>query len=221
MAEPLRWIDEDEEDLLPEDLLPERQNGRTWPAQGEWTYEDYLELLEATEEDDGRRYEVLDGVLDVTPAPRVGHQFSVVRLGRFLDEHVADNGLGLVLVAPVTIKLPGGLRTRAVQPDVVFFRAGNEPQADDKDFRGTPDLVVEVLSPGARNRKRELVRLEKYKEAGVPEHWLVDPKARMVEVHVLQEGRNYVQAGCFGMGEEVRSAVLPKLRLTVARLFMP
>lgn len=218
MTELARWIEEDEEDLFLAGLLPEREDGGPWPVQGEWTYEDYFELLELTE--DGRRYEVLDGALLVSPAPRIGHQFSVIRLGRFLDEHVSDRGLGLFLVAPVTIRLPGGRRLRALQPDLVFFRTGNQPRADDTDFVGVPDLLIEVLSPGRMNRRREEARLEMYREAGVPEVWWVDQRARTVLVYALGERGQYVSSGCFGMGEEVRSAVLPSLRLAVTALFM-
>jgi Uma2 family endonuclease len=220
MAEPARWIDEheEEEDLFLEDLLPEREDGRPWPAQGEWTYEDYFELLELTE--DGRRYELLDGDLLVSPSPRFGHQLSVGRLFRFIDEHVSGGGLGLVFPSPVTIRLPGGRKTRALQPDVVFFRTGNEPRADDTDFVGVPDLVIEALSPGRRNRRREEVRLDVYREAGVPEVWWVDQRARTVTVYVPGEEGRYVPSGCFGVGEEVRSVILPELRLAVAALFM-
>lgn len=141
MAEPARWIDEADE--LRELSLPEREDGKPWPAQGDWTYEDYL-LLPA----DGRRYEVLHGVLHVTPAPSYDHQRSVSKLDRSLGTFVDTEGLGEVLVAPFDVKLPAGI-TNPVEPDLVFFRTGQYAAARRQELYRVPDLIAEVLSPEA------------------------------------------------------------------------
>lgn len=77
----------------------------------------------------------------------------------------------------------------------------------------------EVLSPSTRHRDRG-IKLEAYRDAGVPEYWLVDPKARRVVVHTLSEDR-YVEfcLGGIGIGETVTSAVLSGLRVEVEDLF--
>jgi len=69
-------------------------------AQGCWTYETYAAIP-----DDGNRYEVIDGVLYVTPAPGFGHQKAVVRTTTALTIHVDYTGLGDVLVAPFDVQL--------------------------------------------------------------------------------------------------------------------
>src|SRR3954469_25062604 len=92
--------------------LPETE---AWPRQGSWTYEDYLRLP-----DDGNRYEIIRGVLYVTPAPNFAHQFAVMKLGRYFDEFVFDQGLGVVLTAPFDILLPFGIAS-PVEPDVMVF----------------------------------------------------------------------------------------------------
>jgi Uma2 family endonuclease len=191
--------------------LPDREDGRNWPAQGQWTYEDYLRLP-----GDGNRYEVIRGVLYVTPAPAYLHQFSVVKLTRFFDEFVSDNELGVVLSAPFDIKLPFGIAS-PVQPDLVVFRSGNEPRWDDKNFKGIPDLVVEVLSRSTKSRDRR-IKFEAYQDAGVPEYWMVDPDARTVMVYALK-GKRYTELCRGGEGEKVRSAVLAGFELAVAGLF--
>src|SRR5690349_8409193 len=84
--------------------LPEREDGRRWPTQGEWTYEDYLRLPRFPET--GQRYEVIRGVLYVSATPTVSHQFAVMRLSARLDGFVSENELGLALIAPFDIKLP-------------------------------------------------------------------------------------------------------------------
>jgi Uma2 family endonuclease len=189
--------------------LPETEN---WPRQGDWTYKDYLRLP-----DDGNRYEVIRGSLYVTPAPNFKHQFVVAKLCRSFDDFVSEGELGVVLTAPFDILLPAGIAS-PVEPDLVFFRVGNAPQWEDKNFQGVPDLVVEVLSPSTRGRDRR-TKLKAYQDAGVPEYWMVDPDSRTVIVYVLKTGHGYVEACRGGIGERVRSAVLPGFEIAVAALF--
>jgi Uma2 family endonuclease len=138
--------------------LAHGEDSGDWPAPGEWTYEDYLRLPE-----DGNRYEVIRGVLYVTPAPIPRHQFAVLKLGRFFDEFVSDNDLGVVLAAPMDVKLPFGI-AEPVQPDIVVFLKGNEPRWELSYYQGVPDLIVEVLSPRTRRRDRT-VKMDAYRDA--------------------------------------------------------
>lgn len=194
--------------------LPE-SGGRKWPVQGKWTYEDYLRLP-----DDGRRYEVIRGYLYVTPAPIFDHQYAVSQINRLLGNFVAEHRLGVVLAAPFDIRLPGGIGN-PVQPDVVFIRRERQPRSGDRRFEGVPDLVVEVLSSGNWRFDRN-TKLEAYRDAGVPELWLVDPRVRTVEVFALAADRSeYILREQRGEGETVGSAVLSGLRLDVAGLFPP
>ncbi|HJX27655.1 MAG TPA: Uma2 family endonuclease, partial [Thermoanaerobaculia bacterium] len=121
----------------------EEHGDRTWPAQGHWTYEDYLRLP-----DDSRRYEVIRGVLYVSPSPTYDHQYVITQLFRKLDRYVDDNHLGTVLTAPFDVLLEAV--ATPVEPDFLFLRTGREPQPGATRFRGVPDLIVEVLSPGNR-----------------------------------------------------------------------
>jgi Uma2 family endonuclease len=194
--------------------LPETASGRSWPAQGRWTYEDYLRLPE-----DGRRYEVLRGVLYVTPAPLFEHQFSVGRLYLHLERVALEKDLGIFLLAPFDIRLPRRLAD-PVEPDLVFFRKGNAPQEGDKSFRGVPDLVIEVLSPGTR-RIDQRIKREVYQEAGIPEFWMVDPKARTLVVLRLDDAGVYAEISRDGEEGVVTSATLPGLRLKVSDIFLP
>jgi Uma2 family endonuclease len=194
--------------------LPDREDGRNWPAQGTWTYEDYLRLP-----DDGNRYEVIRGHLYVTPPPTTEHQFSSFEFSFQLSSFVRENDLGLVLTAPLSVKLPSGIAT-PLQPDVVFFRKGNTPLRGTSHYEGVPDLVAEILSPGTRRRDRT-VKLEAYQGAGVPEYWLLDPDARTVVVYVLGKGKRYTELVHGGEGDGVWSSVLPGFRVRVSDLFMP
>jgi Uma2 family endonuclease len=199
-------------------LIPEEHDGKTWPAQGDWTYEDYLRIPRRP--DDGRRFEVIRGVLYVTATPTSDHQFAVVRLSSLMDRSIFEIGQGTVLVAPFDIRLPENIAD-PVQPDLIVFKTGNEPGSGVSAFEGVPDLVIEVLSPRTR-RRDQTVQLEAYRDAGIPEYWIVDPAARTVTVYGLGEDRSsYVELGRYEAGEEARSAVFPDLRIQVEAIFWP
>lgn len=184
--------------------------GRPWPAQGEWTYEDYLRLP-----DDGRRYEIIEGVLYVTAAPRFNHQYVVGELFAALRAYVRKHNLGVVIPAPFEVHLPD--IAWPVQPDLLFVRAERQPLPEASSFEGAPDLVVEVLSPSTARRDR-VVKFWAYERAGVSEYWIVDPRVPMIEVYVLQE-RIYTLHGQYVSGDSLSSPTLTDLVLPVEILF--
>ncbi|RME48667.1 MAG: Uma2 family endonuclease [Caldilineae bacterium] len=192
--------------------LPQPQT-KPWPAQGHWTYDDYLRLP-----DDGRRYEIIEGVLYMVNAPSFEHQFAVAEIFGELRNFVKKNRLGVVLTAPFEVHLSE--TTRPVQPDVLFIRAENHPQPDAPFFEGAPDLVVEVLSP-ATTRTDRFIKFNAYEKAGIPEYWIVNPKTRSVEVFTLSEGGEYALKGEYTADETVESEVLAGLKIPADSLFAP
>jgi Uma2 family endonuclease len=185
------------------------------PAQGAWTYEDYLRLP-----DDGQRYEIINGVLYMASAPSYIHQYVVTKIGRYLDEFAEQAELGVVLTAPFDVRLPGN--RGVIQPDILFIRTENLPHPSITAFQGVPDLVVEVLSPSTRRYDSSL-KLDAYEQAGVKEYWLVDPIAQFVLVYALPQaeagaeaGQEYLLAGEFTAQDELTSPLLPGFRLLVA-----
>jgi len=149
------------------------------------TYRDYCELP-----DDGRRYEIHDGELSVTPAPNPRHQRLVGALYRALFGHVRSRGLGEVLLSPIDVILSD---IAIVQPDVVYLERARAGAVSSRGIEGAPTLAVEILSPWSvaidRQRKRHL-----YARYRVPFYWMVDAEARTVEALALgPEG--YAQAG--------------------------
>ena len=181
-----------------------------WPAQGNWTWDDYVRIP-----DDGQRYEIIDGVLHVSPAPSYDHQLAVYELAALLRNFVIRNGLGRVLGAPFDVRLPG--IANPVQPDLLFLRTENLPRPGSACFEGVPDLVVEVLSPGTRKIDQQ-VKLDAYQRAGVPEYWLVDPVRRSAVVRRLEDGE-YRVTGRYRHDEMVRSEVLDGFEFKVSSLF--
>lgn len=128
--------------------------------------------------DDGNRYEVVDGELLVTPAPKFDHQDAAFELAKTLSTYLARTaGVGHAVMSPADIEFdPDTL----VQPDVfvVPLTRGRRPK-DWTDVRGLL-LAVEVLSPSTARADRTVKR-RRYQRAGVPEYWIVDLDARLVE----------------------------------------
>ena len=127
--------------------------------------------------DDGKRHEIIDGELFVTPSPSYDHQGTVLALAVRLRTYLTANRVGRVFVAPLDVTF--GPRT-LVQPDVLVLplHEGRPPRTVEE--AGGPLLAIEILSPSSahtdRVRKRGL-----YQREGVPEYWIVDPNARVIE----------------------------------------
>lgn len=143
------------------------------PAQREmqWTAERAMALPY-----DGKRYEVLDGALVVTPAPSLAHQWALQVLDRLLSAYVANHAVGWVLRAPADIVLSP---SRLVQPDLFVVARGERPPAQWSDIRSLL-LAVEVLSPSTARTDRYEKRAI-YQSERVPEYWVVNLEARCFE----------------------------------------
>ena len=179
------------------------------PKQGWWTYSDYAALP-----DDGKQYEIVDGVLYMSPSPSIIHQRIAGRIFRYLATYVEDAGLGLVLDAPTDVELSP---IDVFQPGVlVVLNAGLEKVQELK-VVGAPDLVVEVASPstGTHDKRK---KYDVYARAAVPEYWIVDPGSRTVEVLVLKAG-TYHSLGIFRGQATLPSQVVPNLPVRVEQFF--
>jgi Uma2 family endonuclease len=123
--------------------------------------------------EDGRKYELVNGRIQVSPAG-MRHGQVIVRLMVRLGTHVADRALGEVLDSSTGYRLPwGDVRS----PDVSFVAAGRLPAIMPSEF-GTvaPDLAVEVLSPGDSHAQIER-KVEDYLRWGVRLVWVIDPRS--------------------------------------------
>ena len=189
--------------VVPADWIP-------GPPQGQWTYVDYVAIP-----DDGNRYEVLKGVLYMSPAPTPSHQRISVRLTALLFQFVEAAGYGQVFHAPTDVELsPGDI----VQPDEFVLLNANIGQVGDKRVSGAPDLIVEILSPSTMYHHLH-GKLDAYERAQVPECWIVNPGERTVELFVL-ENETYRSLGAFQGDNVLPTQIVPDWSVPVERLFV-
>jgi Uma2 family endonuclease len=194
-------------------MPPSREAEPAWevahlfPAQGEWSEEEYLAL------DTNRLVEFSHGYLEVLPTPTQSHQFMVLYLYQVLLAFVQTHQLGVVLTAPLRVQLwPGKHR----EPDIVFMLAEHDQRRHEQYWQGA-DLVMEVISPDDRHRDWVTKRRE-YAQAGIPEYWLVDRQNDRILVLRLEE-EQYTVHGEFGPGQQATSALLPGFSMDVTAVF--
>ena len=172
------------------------------------------EYLYETEESNRIR-ELAMGRLHEPPAPFFSHQATTLRIARMIADHAEPRRLGRVAIAPVDVILDRE-RALVLQPDVLFVATEHLAIIRDQVW-GAPDLVVEVMSPGAEQRDRTQ-KLEWYRQYGVRECWLVDARQELVTV-VDWTGALPAQRTAGG-GDAIQSSVLPGLEATVAAVFL-
>lgn len=144
--------------------------------QGEYTIDDYLALP------DDKRYELIDGVIYEMASPSTNHQviaaFLHYRLMRCAEEHPSAC---YPYIAPLDVQLDKDQKT-IVQPDVMI--CCDPKQNTGMRLFGAPDFAAEVLSPSTR-KKDMFIKLNKYKNAGVREYWMIDPLKQKVVVYLF------------------------------------
>ena len=162
--------------------------------------------------DDGNRYELINGEICMSPAPRLRHQDALMALYDQFRAYLRVQPVGKLMIAPFDVKFS---EADVVQPDL-FVALGDWETVLTEDYMiGAPDLVVEVLSPS--NRRQDLVqKAALYQSNGVPEYWVVDPDAKAIAVNVLTNGRYAARPA---EGGTLRSAVLPGLVVVLADVF--
>jgi Uma2 family endonuclease len=168
--------------------------------------------------DDGKRYEVIEGELYVSKQPGVEHQYSCSRLVGFLGTWSEENGTGVALIAPGLVFAEDD----DVAPDVVWVSRGRLQGMLDKAGHLTkaPELVIEVLSPGKANARRDRqAKLGLYSRRGVLEYWIVDWMQRLAEVYRRERGALKL-AATFYAGDALESPLLPGFSCEVAKLFL-
>jgi Uma2 family endonuclease len=184
-------------------------NGVGGPKQGQWTYADYAAIPE-----DGHRYEVVSGVLYLSPSPNVEHQRIAKMIVAALSRVIDLTGFGEVFQSPLDVELSDG---NVVQPDVFVVLKEHRNRVMETRIVGAPDLVIEIASPSTA--RHDLGRkLDTYALAGIPEYWIVIPGSKTVEVLVLEDGL-YSSLGLFRDRAILPSRIVPMVSIRVEQFF--
>jgi Uma2 family endonuclease len=177
-----------------------------------WTSRD-LELLP----DDGNRYEVIDGELYVAKQPGWQHQLVCSQLVILLGIWNEQSQAGFVTQEPGIIFTDD----TNVVPDVIWIsqeRLKTVLHRDGK-LHNAPELVIEVLSAGAENERRDReVKLKLYSRHGVKEYWVVDWQAQNLEVYRRESVMLTLEETLEG-NDILESSLLPGFDCKVGRIF--
>ncbi|MFB9276524.1 Uma2 family endonuclease [Cohnella cellulosilytica] len=172
------------------------------------TYDDYAAMP-----DDGNRYEIIDGVLEMmSPGPTKIHQ-GVSRELLFILLQSCRSEYE-IYYAPFDVILS---RTTVLQPDIIMIHRSRLEIVKKHGVEGAPDLVVEILSPGTRKRDK-VVKAAAYAKHQVPEYWLVDPEARTLEQYRL-DGERYELVQTYEEDDGVSSDKLPCVSFVLGEIF--
>lgn len=173
-----------------------------------YTYADYLKTP------DDQRYELIEGVLIMTPSPVTRHQRISRKILIALDKYVTENDLGEVFDAPLDVFLDN---ENIVQPDILFISKERLDIIGEKNIQGAPDLVIEIISESTAYR--DLVQKKKlYARFGVKEYWIVIPEESSIEVYTLKDNA-FALRKSYGKDDTLQSLLLQKLKIELKKIF--
>ncbi|MEX2414705.1 MAG: Uma2 family endonuclease [Paenibacillaceae bacterium] len=171
------------------------------------TYDDYANLP-----DDGSRYELADGVLELmTPAPTPKHQVISSQLLNILMNRCQSQYI--IFASPIDLILSP---TEVRQPDIVMVHRSKLDIITRRGIEGIPDLITEILSPHSvkRDKQNKLIAYAKYH---IPEYWIVDPANECLEQYILS-GDKYELLTVYDTLETIHSDRLQCVSFTMKQI---
>jgi Uma2 family endonuclease len=176
------------------------------------TYDDYLLFP-----DDGKRHELIDGEHYVTPSPNTKHQRVSGNLHLVIASWLEDHPIGRVFYAPFDVVFS---KFDVVEPDLLYLSSERMAEVvTPQHVRGAPNLVIEIGSPGTRQRD-ETIKKRLYEKSGVDEYWVVDPETDVVRVYRREEsGFARVRELSHEAGDVLTTPLLSGLELPLSRVF--
>jgi len=174
------------------------------------TYQDLREMP-----NDGKRYELIEGEVYITPSPNWKHQRAASNLHFFIRDYLENRNLGEVYFAPFDVVFDD---RNVCQPDLLYIRKERHSILTSANVSGAPDLVIEILSPGTARYDRE-TKLQVYARAGVPELWYVDPEPETIEILNLGSQGHYRLTQLARDDDALASTAFPGIPLTPRKVF--
>jgi Uma2 family endonuclease len=191
----------------------------TFRSETSFTQRTFRRWVDARPRSDINHYELVGGRIVMTPPAGWLHESIEGRVVALLGQHVSHHRFGIVFGSSAGYNLPSG---DTLEPDASYVSterfAAHPPARPEEFLRAVPSLVVEILSPATAKRDRTEKKAV-YELNGVEEYWIVDGRHRAVTVFSI--GSNRYDAGRTVIAGSLRSRVLPRLRVPVAKLFEP
>lgn len=159
-----------------------------------------LEEFEAMEKDEQFNYELIDGVVMMSPSPSWEHQQIGTKILLTIGEQLKN--INCKPTYEYDIKFDGNV----YKPDVMVFCHDN---------RELPDIIFEILSPSTKQRDL-LFKPIKYQQMGVKEYWIIDPKSKTIIVHDFVNDT----AEIYNTGETIQSLAHPEIIIVVSDIFV-
>jgi Uma2 family endonuclease len=180
-----------------------------------FTYADYITW------DDNERWEIIYGeAFNMTPAPATVHQLTAGEIFGQIWNQLKGKQCK-VFSAPFDVRLPIGDQKEEeveniVQPDITVIC--DPGKLDKKGCLGTPDLVIEIVSPST-SRRDKMEKFFLYEQVGVKEYWLVYPDDKLVEVFSLGTDGRYGRPDIYSEKNTIKLKVLPDLTVDLNPVF--
>ena len=166
--------------------------------------------------DDGNRYELIEGEILLSRAPGLTHQSVSGDLFASIKNYLTQNPIGEIWATPGVVFND----FNGVVPDLVFVTAErrNDIAAGER-ITGAPELVIEIVSPGSENERRDrVIKRQLYAKFGVKEYWIVNPASRVIDIYRL-EGKTLKLAATLREDDCITSPLLPGYSCKVASIF--
>jgi len=177
-------------------------------VQEKYTYSDFLNW------EGEEQWELIEGTPYAMATPTRRHQEISMRLSRWMGNFLEGKSCR-IYAAPFAVRLEAEKDDdTVVQPDIAVIC--DLEKLDDKGCNGAPDIIMEILSPSTA-RVDQIIKLNKYIEAGVPEYWIIDPLTNSVLVYISQEGKSVVKG--YTEDKTVKLHRLPGLEINLEELF--
>jgi len=171
------------------------------------TFDEYLKLKE-----DGFQYEIIEGVMKVTPAPFDKHQAILGYLYFEIEYFLRNNPKGIVRIAARDVKFAENL---TYQPDILYISKERLNINKEEYVNGPPDFIIEILSKGTLTLDTRQ-KFNDYEIHGVKEYWIVEPyNVKLSEFYYLKDGK-YEQ---FELENDIiKSKVIEGLEIDLVKL---
>lgn len=182
-----------------------------------YNYKDYLSLRFE------KPIEIINGeIFFMAPAPSRIHQKIITELSRKIGNYIEDNkGECEVYVAPFDVRLKTLEDTNEdnikniVQPDISIIC--DRSKLDDRGCLGSPDFIVEVVSPS--NSSMDYVKkLYLYEKFQVREYWIINPNTETVMTYLLNENRGYDEPKVYKFKDQISMEIFPSFKIKMSEI---